>query len=46
MCLVLDYNLESEFNSEISNLSDFLESMPIYALEVQWQIKSGWVAVS
>ena len=46
MCLVLDYNLESEFNAEISALSDFLESMPIYALEVQWQITSGWVAIT
>ena len=46
MCLVLYYNLESEFNDEISFLSDLLESMPIYALEVQWQIKSGWVAIT
>ena len=46
MCLVLDYNLESEFNAEITILSDFLESTPIFALEVQWQIKSGWVAIT
>ena len=46
LCLVLDYYLESEFTAEHSILVDFLESMPIYVLEVQWQIDSGWVAVT
>ena len=46
LCLVLDYHLKSEFIAEHSTLSGFLESMPIYALEVQWQIESGWVAVT
>ena len=46
LCLVLDYYLESEFTAEHSILVDFLESMPIYVLEVQWQIDSGWIAVT
>ena len=46
LCLVLDYNLKSEFTAEHSILVDFLESMPISVLEVQWQIDSGWVAVT
>ena len=46
LCLVLDYNLKSEFTAEHSILVDFLESMPIYILEARWQIDSGWVAIT
>ena len=46
LCLVLAYHLESEFVAEHSILADFLNSMPVHLLEVQWQIDGGWVAVT